>query len=88
MLPITYTTGAQKDDYFNAMAFLIFTLNFVDHLVVSPLIKHEDARYIGSEKTQDISKPKPSEHDGQALSDCADFQERLIWTARIFTNWR
>ena len=88
LLRITYTTGAQKDDYFNAMAFLIFTLNFMDHLVVSPLIKGEDARYIGSERTQDLSKPKPSRHDGQALSDCATSQERLIWTARLLTNWR
>lgn len=88
LLRITYTTGAQKDDYFNAMQFLIFTLTFVDHLVVSPSIKGEDPRYIGPERTQDPSKPRPSQLEGQALSDCETLQERLVWTARLLTNWR
>jgi hypothetical protein len=88
LLRITYTTGAQKDDYFNAMMFLIFTLTYTDHLVVSSLIQNEGARYIDPERTQDPSKPKPSPHEGKALSDCATFRERLVWAARLFTNWR
>jgi hypothetical protein len=99
LIQITYTTGAVKDDYFNALRFLIFTLTFVDHLIIGPTIKGEEARYIRSSPpsppsppqqngTHDKIKPKASHHDGQALSECNTFRERLIWTTRLFTTWR
>ncbi|KAF2166715.1 hypothetical protein M409DRAFT_22771 [Zasmidium cellare ATCC 36951] len=99
---IAYTTGAVKDDYFNAMQFLVLTLNFVNHLVLRPYLTGKEARYMssGSSRARNNLKEKVEEQrttdsrlqdsrlQGKALSECTTFAQRLGWTVRLLTTFR